>query len=67
MARKSKKELTLAMIETQDFDSINWVEYKDQVEAMKQDIEFLYGKRFYKKIMDKIEGKKSFLDKLLGR
>ncbi len=67
MGRKSKKQLTLEMIETQDFNSIDWVQYKNEVVDLKDTIELLYGKRFYKRIINKIEGKRSFWDKLLRR
>lgn len=67
MARRSKRDILLTLLETKDFDEIDWKEYKDQVVEMKDDIELLYGKRFYKKVMNRIEDRKSFLDKLLGR
>lgn len=67
MARRSKRDILLMLLETEDFDEIDWKEYKDQIVEMKDEIEFLYGKRFYKNVMNRIEGKKSFLDKLLRR
>lgn len=67
MARRSKRDILLTLLETKDFDEIDWKEYKDQVVEMKDDIELLYGKRFYKKVMNRIEDRKSFLDKLLRR
>lgn len=67
MARRSKRDILLTLLETKDFDEIDWKEYKDQVAEMKDDIELLYGKRFYKKVMNRIEDRKSFLDKLLRR
>lgn len=67
MARRSKRDVLLTLLETKDFDEIDWKEYKDQVVEMKDDIELLYGKRFYKKVMNRIEDRKSFLDKLLKR
>lgn len=67
MARRSKRDILLTLLETKDFDEIDWKGYKDQVVEMKDDIELLYGKRFYKKVMNRIEDRKSFLDKLLGR
>ncbi len=67
MARRSKRDVLLTLLETKDFDEIDWKEYKDQVVEMKDDIELLYGKRFYKKVMNRIEDRKSFLDKLLRR
>lgn len=67
MARRSKRDVLLTLLETKDFDEIDWKEYKDQVVEMKDDIELLYGKRFYKRAMNRIEDRKSFLDKLLRR
>lgn len=67
MARRSKRDVLLTLLETKDFDEIDWKEYKDQVVEMKDDIELLYGKRFYKRVMNRIEDRKSFLDKLLRR
>ena len=67
MARRSKRDVLLTLLETRDFDEIDWKEYKDQVVEMKDDIELLYGKRFYKRVMNRIEDRKSFLDKLLRR
>ena len=54
----------IAVIETEDFDKVDWIKYKDQVIERKDDIEFLYSKRFYKSIMKKIEGKQSFFSKI---
>ena len=64
--QNTDKKDVMVILETENYHSVDWRHYKNELQTEKEDIIQVYGKRLYNKLVRYSQGKKKLINIFRG-